>query len=261
MLTPKQLLGAIIPADRFTMINLIDAYFHVAIHPEDHGQFLRFAFKGKAYEYLVLPFGLSLALCTFTKCVEAALAPLQERGVYIQVCLGDWARLESSSEWAAAQPSQTLIHPQPTIFLPRVGNVFFLRLGTSARAQGGRISLLSHSISVVTWTMFPNDFTADRHDDVNDRSGATRAGKDVSVSSLNAISLDLRTALRPNEQSCIASSQGRCWRGYASGLPLGEFFLARWTVVKCRFHINYLELLTTFWLRNIFILGLGLGLE
>lgn len=232
------------------MINLTDAYFHVVIHPEDHGHFLRFAFKGIAYKYLVLPFGLSLAPCTFTKCVEAALAPLQQTGVYIQVCLGDWARLESSRERAAAQPSQTLMHyhPQPTIFLPRVGNVFFLRLGTSARAQGGRISLLSHSISVVTWTMFPKDFTADRHDDVNDRSAATWAGKDMSVSRLNTISLDLRTASHPNEQSCIASSLGRSWRGYASGLPLGECFLARWTVEECRFHINYLELLTTFWL-------------
>lgn len=112
-------------------------------------------------------------------------------------------------------------YPQPTLFLPRVGNIFCLRSGTSARAQGGRISLLSHSISVVTWTTFPNDFTADRHDDFNDRTGATRAGKDVGVSKLNAISLDLRTASPPNEQSCIASSLERSWGDYASGLPLG----------------------------------------
>ena len=60
MLTLKQLLTAINPGDWFVTIDLTDAYFHVAIHP-DHRQFLRFAFEGKAYEYRVLPFGLSLA--------------------------------------------------------------------------------------------------------------------------------------------------------------------------------------------------------
>ena len=78
MLTLRQLLGAIRPGDWFTTIDLTDAYFHVAIHP-DHRQFLRFAFEGIAYEYLVLPFGLSLAPRTFTKCVEAALAPDSEQ--------------------------------------------------------------------------------------------------------------------------------------------------------------------------------------
>lgn len=178
------------------MLNLTDTYFHVVIHPEDHRQFLRFAFKGKAFKYLVLPFGLSLTPCTFTKCFEAALAP--------QVFTYKTILLKSFSEGAAAQLSQTLMHyhPQPTIFLPPVGNILCLRSGTSDRAQGGGISLLSHSISVVTWTMFMNDFTADRHYDINDRSCATRAGKDVSVSRLNTISLDLRTASSPNEQSC-----------------------------------------------------------
>ena len=59
MLTLRQLLSAIRPGDWFATIDLTDAYFHVAIHP-DHRQFLRFAFEGTAYEYLVLLFGLSL---------------------------------------------------------------------------------------------------------------------------------------------------------------------------------------------------------
>lgn len=33
-------------------------------------------FKEVVYQYTVLPFGLSLAPCTFTKCVDAALSPL-----------------------------------------------------------------------------------------------------------------------------------------------------------------------------------------
>ena len=39
---------------------MVNAYFYAAIHP-DHRHFLRFAFEGTAYKYLVLPFGLSLA--------------------------------------------------------------------------------------------------------------------------------------------------------------------------------------------------------
>ncbi len=52
-----------------------DAYFHVSILPQ-HRKFLRFAFGGEAYQYRVLPVGLALSPRTFTKCVDAALAPL-----------------------------------------------------------------------------------------------------------------------------------------------------------------------------------------
>ena len=109
MLTLKQLLTAINPGDWFVTIDLTDAYFHVAIHP-DHRQFLRFAFEGKAYEYRVLPFGLSLAPRTFTKCVEAALAPLRERDIRILAYLDDWALAASTREQAAAQLALTLSH-------------------------------------------------------------------------------------------------------------------------------------------------------
>jgi len=43
----------------FVSIDLKDAYFHVPIAPH-HRQFLRFAFQGQAYQFKVMPFGLSL---------------------------------------------------------------------------------------------------------------------------------------------------------------------------------------------------------
>ncbi len=46
-------------------------------------EFLRFAFGGKAYQYKVLPFGLALAPRTFTKCMDAALAPLRLQGIRV----------------------------------------------------------------------------------------------------------------------------------------------------------------------------------
>ncbi len=60
--------------------NLKDAYFHIQIAPH-HRRFLRFAFEGVAYQYTVLPFGLSLAPRTFTKCMDAALSPLRQMGI------------------------------------------------------------------------------------------------------------------------------------------------------------------------------------
>ncbi|XP_065325845.1 uncharacterized protein LOC134621241 [Pelmatolapia mariae] len=111
MLTLRQLLNAVGPGDWFATIDLTDACFHVAIHPK-HRQFLRFAFEGVAYEYLVLPFGLSLAPRTFTKCAEAVLAPLRERGIRILAYLDDWALVACSREQAETQLSLVLSHIQ-----------------------------------------------------------------------------------------------------------------------------------------------------
>ncbi len=74
MLTVKQVVSQIRSEDWFVTIDLKDAYFHMSILPS-HRKFLRFAFRGKAYQYRVLPFGLALSPRTFTKCVDAALAP------------------------------------------------------------------------------------------------------------------------------------------------------------------------------------------
>ncbi len=47
------------------------------------GSCFRFAFGGKAYQYKVLAFGLGLAPRTFTKCMDAALAPLRLQGIRV----------------------------------------------------------------------------------------------------------------------------------------------------------------------------------
>ncbi len=48
---------------------------------------LRFASEGWAWQYRVLPFGLSLSARVFTKIAEGALAPLREVGIRILNCL------------------------------------------------------------------------------------------------------------------------------------------------------------------------------
>ncbi len=75
MLTIKQVVSQIRSEDWFLKIDLKYAYFHMSILSQ-HRKFLRFAFRGKAYQYWVLPFGLALTPCTFNKCLDAALTPL-----------------------------------------------------------------------------------------------------------------------------------------------------------------------------------------
>ncbi len=95
MITLKQILSQIRTEDWFCSLDLKDAYFHIQIAPH-HRRFLRFAFEGVAYQYTVLPFGLSLAPRTFTKCMDAALSPLRQMGIRILNYLDDWLILAQS---------------------------------------------------------------------------------------------------------------------------------------------------------------------
>ena len=89
MLTNKALLRSLRRGDWYTTLDLRDAYFHIPIYPP-HRKFLRFGFKGQVYEYLVLPFGLSLSPRTFVKCTQAAVAPLRQQGIWIAMYIDDW---------------------------------------------------------------------------------------------------------------------------------------------------------------------------
>ncbi len=79
MLTQRRMIKCIQPQDWFAAIDLKDAYFHVSILPR-HRPFLRFAFEGRAWQYRVLPFGLSLSPRVFTKVVEGSPYPVMGSG-------------------------------------------------------------------------------------------------------------------------------------------------------------------------------------
>ena len=109
MLTQKRIFGCVRPRDWFAAIDLKDAYFHVSILP-CHRPFLRFAFEGRAYQYKVLPFGLSLSPRVFTKVTEAALVPLREQGVRILNYLDDWLILAQSRDQLCEHRDLVLRH-------------------------------------------------------------------------------------------------------------------------------------------------------
>ncbi len=97
MRTRRRIIKCIQPQDWFAAIDLKDAYFHVSILLR-YRPFLRFAFEGRAWQYRVLPFGLSLSPRVFTKVVVGALTPLREVGVRILNYLDDWLILAQSRE-------------------------------------------------------------------------------------------------------------------------------------------------------------------
>ncbi|XP_073725558.1 kinesin-like protein KIF6 isoform X3 [Misgurnus anguillicaudatus] len=109
MLTVAALTRAIRRDDWFTAIDLKDAYFHISIYPA-HRKYLRFSFQSEVYEFVTLPFGLSLAPRVFTKCMETALSPLRRRGLRIYAYLDDYLICAHSRERAERDTEMLTSH-------------------------------------------------------------------------------------------------------------------------------------------------------
>ncbi len=171
MLTMRTIMSQVQEGDWFVTIDLKDAYFHIQV-VQRHRRFLRFAFGGKAYQYKVLPFGLALAPRTFTKCMDAALAPLRLQGIRVLNYLDDWLILAHSRELVSRHRDIVLGHihslglrmnAKKSVLLPSQRTVFLgVRLDSvqmQARLAPARIPVftaclarfkLGHHVSVGT---------------------------------------------------------------------------------------------------------------
>ncbi len=135
--------------DWFTNIVLKDAYFHIPIVPH-HRKFLRFCFKNQAYQFKVLPFGLSLAPCVFTRCMTAALCPLYSPEGY-----------ESCPTWTTGycvspQDSKLSTTPVCSCFLPVLsGRHVLIRLDNTLFHLNHQGASLHLTRKILTWSV-PN---------------------------------------------------------------------------------------------------------
>ena len=111
MLQTKHIIQSIGQREWFATIDLKDAYFHVRIWP-GHRHFLRFAFQGQAYQFRVLPFGLSLSPRVFTRVVAAALYPLQLSGLKVLPYLDDWLIVAPSRSQVVSDTEKVMSHVQ-----------------------------------------------------------------------------------------------------------------------------------------------------
>ena len=72
METPRSILGALQQGQWLTSLDLKDAYFHIGINPADR-RYLRFCHNGTAWQFTVLPFGLSTSPRVFTKILKFSI--------------------------------------------------------------------------------------------------------------------------------------------------------------------------------------------
>ncbi len=109
MIALKQIISQICQGDWFFCLDLKDAYFHIQIAPH-HRPFFRFNLQGCIHLYTVLPFGMSLAPCTFKKCIDVALSPPRQMGIRILNYLDDWLILTQSEVELLSHRSLLLSH-------------------------------------------------------------------------------------------------------------------------------------------------------
>ena len=99
------------PGDWAASIDLSDAYYHLLIHSKDR-KFLRFAFRGRIFQFRALPFGLSLAPWVFTRVVRELMLSLRRQGIRVRAYLDDWLVLAQAkalcAEHVATVSSQAL---------------------------------------------------------------------------------------------------------------------------------------------------------
>lgn len=143
-----------------------------------------------------------------------------------------------SSTGVFSEFPEKLANPEPAVFVSRTGNMLRYQPSTSVRAQGGRVLPLPRSVSVGTQTASSDNFTADWHDGVYDRSSAARAVEDASVSALDSLSPAVSVTSPPEEADdntvLLASSppvEGA--RPAVSGLPDRQSVFSQGGVHRC----------------------------
>ena len=89
METVKSVRQSIMANDWAVSIDLMDAYLHVPIHPRSR-KYLWFVDEHQVFQFMALPFGMSLSPWIFTKLMNVIAAHLRLRAVSLFQYLDDW---------------------------------------------------------------------------------------------------------------------------------------------------------------------------
>jgi hypothetical protein len=101
--------------DWMAKLDLRDAYLTVPVC-NAHQPFLRFRWKGIAYQFVCLPFGLAPAPRVFTKILKPVMAALRSRGVRVIIYLDDMLFLNEKKEGAVGGCQDGVGSPPKTGF-------------------------------------------------------------------------------------------------------------------------------------------------
>ena len=104
METPRSILRALHQGQWLTSLDLKDAYFHIGIDPADR-PYLRFCHNGTAWQFTVLPFGLSTSPRVCTKILKPVLAYAHLHRVKLHMYIDDWLLNPGTHQEALEQTS------------------------------------------------------------------------------------------------------------------------------------------------------------
>lgn len=90
-----------------TSIDLKDAYFHVPMK-KSFQKYLRFTCQGRVFQFVALPFGLTIAPLIFTKIMRAVIGYLHKRGLQIHIYFDDSILLNLDRQALSLQTKQTV---------------------------------------------------------------------------------------------------------------------------------------------------------
>ena len=130
------------------VIDLRDAYFHLFMHKHSR-KWLRFTWNSKAFQFRVLPFGLSLAPWLFTPVIREVVIVARQRAIRLHVFLDDWLVLA---------PSLTLSKEHTTSLTTLARSLgFVLHPDKCSLTPSQTFTYLGMVFNTVDWTVRPTD--------------------------------------------------------------------------------------------------------
>ena len=149
METLQSILSLIAPGCCLASLDLKDAYYSLAIHP-DHTKFLKFIWKNQLYKFLVLPNGLRCGPRKFTKLMKPPIATLKLDGHTIAIYIDDLINVGLTFDECVENVIASIkllnslgfiIHPDKSILFPKQEITF---LGFNPIVHGGSEVALKH---------------------------------------------------------------------------------------------------------------------